>query len=261
MAEKHKNVEVPQETKPDTTAPATETPVVKAKPTEETPAETAPATTEDKPAEESKPAETTEEVPKAEDKMEVVQPVEEGHLGHKGQGLSFPQNLIASKEFFFFGSDAVEPKAFAHYLKTEKSAETAHSNIAWASNTGKGLLFVGDKKNPSSIISLADATEPETDGSHKFHFTSKGNKHSFKAANTAERDNWVAQLKLKIAEAKELAAIVTESETYKKTIESFKSPPHKKEEKAPEAPNGEAKTEEPAPTVAAAEETPKEEEE
>ncbi|KAM6508109.1 hypothetical protein FALCPG4_017997 [Fusarium falciforme] len=253
MAEEQKNVEVPQETKPNTTAPATET-----KPTEDTPAKTAPATTEDKRAEESKPAEVTEEIPKAEDKMEVVQPVEEGHLSHKGQGLSFPKNLIASKEFFFFGSDATEPKALDHYLKTEKSAETAHSNIAWASHTGQGLLFVGDKKNPSSIISLADATEPETDGSYKFHFTSKGNKHSFKATSTAERDNWVAQLKLKIAEAKKLAATVTESETYKKTLEGFKHPPSKKEEEAPEAPKGEAKTEEPA---AAAEETPKEEEE
>lgn len=91
MAKEQKNVEVPQETKPDTTAPATETPTVETKPTEETPGETAPATTEDKRAEESKPAETTEEVPKAEDKMEVVQPVEEGHLSHKGQGLSFPK--------------------------------------------------------------------------------------------------------------------------------------------------------------------------
>ncbi|KAI3571897.1 Pleckstrin homology domain-containing protein [Fusarium oxysporum f. sp. albedinis] len=179
MAEEQKNVEVPQETKPETTpAPVTETP-----------AESAP---------------TTE-----------AKPVEEGHLGHKDQGFSFPKSLIASKEFFFFGTDAFEPKALAHYLKTEN---------------------------------LADATEPETDGSHKFHFTSKGNKHSFKAANTAERDNWVAQLKLKIAEAKELASTVTESEAYKKTIESFKPAPPKKEE---------AKAEE-SVSAPATEETPKE---
>ncbi|KAH8654176.1 Pleckstrin homology domain-containing protein [Ilyonectria robusta] len=229
-----KNVEVPQETKPETTpAPATKTPAVESKPPEETPAESAPAT-EDKPAEESK----------AEGKKEEGKPVEEGHLGHEAQSLSFPKNLIASKEFFFFGTNAFEPKALAHYLKTEKSAETAHGNIAWASHTGQGLLFIGDKKNPSSIISLADATEPETDGSHKFHFTSKGNKHSFNAANTAERDNWVAQLKLEIAEAKELAATVTESEAYKKTIENFKPAPPKKE-KAAETPKEEEPKEEP----------------
>ncbi|CAM1504330.1 Fc.00g019210.m01.CDS01 [Cosmosporella sp. VM-42] len=259
MAEEQKNVEVPV-TQETTVTPvvAPEIPVVETTKPAETPVETA---AEDK-VEEAKPAETTEEAPKAEEKKEEVKPVEEGHLGHKATGLSFPKNLIASKEFFFFGSDAVEPKSLSHYLKTEKSTETAHSNIAWASQTGEGLLFVGDKKTPSSVISLSDATEPETDGSHKFHFTSKGNKHSFKAASTAERDNWVAQLKLKIAAAKELTATVTESETYKSTVESFKPPPPaKKEEKPVEAPKEEAKTEEVAPVVAVpAVETPKEEE-
>ncbi|KAK2683432.1 Meiotic expression up-regulated protein 6, PH domain [Fusarium oxysporum f. sp. vasinfectum] len=237
MAEEQKNIEVPQETKPEIAAPTAgiSAPAVEAtaetKPVEETPvvaAETAPAT-EEKPAEETK-------------------------------------NLIPSKEFFFFGTEAVEPKALSHYLKSEKSAETAHSNIAWASETGKGLLFVGDKKNPSSVISLADATEPEIDGSHKFHLTSKGNKHTFKASSAAERDNWVAQLKLKIAEAKELATTVTESETYKATLESFKPTPVKKEEKASDAAKEETPaeaavavpaTEEAAPVT---EETPKDEE-
>ncbi|EGU77447.1 hypothetical protein FOXB_12060 [Fusarium oxysporum f. sp. conglutinans Fo5176] len=269
MAEEQKNIEVPQETKPEIAAPTAgiSAPAVEAtaetKPVEETPvvaAETAPAT-EEKPAEETKPA---EEAAKAEEKKEEeeIKPVEEGHLNHKAQGLSFPKtrtiknrtltphpfrNLIPSKEFFFFGTEAVEPKALSHYLKSEKSAETAHSNIAWASETGKGLLFVGDKKNPSSVISLADATEPEIDGSHKFHLTSKGNKHTFKASSAAERDNWVAQLKLKIAEAKELATTVTESETYKATLESFKPTPVKKEEKASEA----AKEETPAEAAVA----------
>lgn len=58
---------------------------------------------------------------------------------------------------------------------------------------------------------------------------SKGHKHSFKAGTAAERDNWVSQLKSKIAEAKELAKSIPESENYKKTLESFKP---KKEEKA-----------------------------
>ncbi|KAF4958610.1 hypothetical protein FGADI_2307 [Fusarium gaditjirri] len=272
MAEEQKNVEVPQETKPETAAPAAgiSAPAVEGtaetKPVEETPvvaAETAPAT-EEKPAEETKPA---EEAAKAEEKKEEeVKPVEEGHLNHKAQGLSFPKNLIPSKEFFFFGTEAVEPKALSHYLKSEKSTETAHSNIAWASETGKGLLFVGDKKNPSSVISLADATEPEIDGSHKFHLTSKGNKHTFKASSAAERDNWVAQLKLKIAEAKELATSITESETYKATLDSFKPAPVKKEEKAAESAKEETPaeaavgvpaTEEAAPVT---EETSKEEE-
>ncbi|EQL02453.1 Pleckstrin domain-like protein [Ophiocordyceps sinensis CO18] len=159
---------------------------------------------------------------KTEDKKDAIKPVDEGHLGHKDQGASFPKNLIQSKEFFFFGSDAVDPKSLAHYQKSEKSAETAHDNVAWASHTGKGLLFIGDKKAPTSVINLAHASEPEVDGSNKFHFTAKGNKHSFKATSTPERDSWVAQLKLKIAEAKELVTTVAESETYRKTLESLR---------------------------------------
>ncbi|KHN96746.1 immunogenic protein [Metarhizium album ARSEF 1941] len=153
---------------------------------------------------------------------EEVKPVEEGHLGHKAQGAGFPKNLIPTKEFFFFGSDSFEPKSLASYLKAEKNTEQAHHNISWASHTGNGLLFMGDKKNPTSIINLADTTEPELDGSNKFHLNHKGNKHSFKAVTTAERDDWVARLRAKITEAKELVASVTESEAYKNTLESLK---------------------------------------
>lgn len=177
---------------------------------------------EEQPTEEATPAEGATE-PKIEDK-----PVEEGHLSYKAQGASFPKNLIPSKEFFFFGTDSIEPKALSAYLRGEKNTETAHHNVSWASHTGKGLLFVGDKKAPSSVINLADTTEPETDGSNKFHFTHKGAKHSFKAVSTTERDSWVAQLKTKIAEAKEIAASVTESEAYKNALESLK--PAAKEE-------------------------------
>ncbi|TWU75297.1 hypothetical protein ED733_006483 [Metarhizium rileyi] len=180
---------------------------------------------EDKPAEEK-------EV-KTDDKPAEMKPVEEGHLGHKAQGASFPKNFIPSKEFFFFGSDSFEPKALTSYLKGEKNTEHAHHNIAWASYTGNGLLFVGEKKAPTSIINLADTTEPETDGSNKFHFTHKGNKHSFKAITTVERDDWVAQLKAKIVAAKELAESVTESEAYKNTLESLKPKPSVSKEEKP----------------------------
>ena len=61
----------------------------------------------------------------------------------------------------------------------------------------------------------------------------------------------MAQLKLKIAEAKELATTVTETEAYKNTLETLK--PAKKQEK-PAAAEGEASKEE-----GAAAEAPKEE--
>lgn len=67
-------------------------------------------------------------------------------------------------------------------------------------------------------------------------------------------------MKLKIAEAKELATTVTESETYKATLESFK--PAKKEEKVAETPKEETPAAVPATEEAApvTEEAAKEEE-
>lgn len=279
MAEETKPVEVPK----DVAAPAAE-PAVEAKPLETTEPVAAPATTEAAPVVEAPatttetpaPAvatETVEEAPAAttaveEVKKEEVVPVEEGQLEHKG--LNFPKNFIYSKQFFWFGSDAVEPKSLSHYRRSEKSAEAGHHNTAWASHTGKGLLFFGEKSAPVGVINLADATEPTTEGPTKFNFTSKGNKHAFKAANAADRDNWVSQLKLKIAEAKELATTITEAETYKSTLESFKpAAPVKKEEPVAAAPAetteaAAAPVEAPAavPTIetppAVAEETPKE---
>lgn len=76
---------------------------------------------------------------------------------HPANRIHPHRNLIASKEFFFFGSDAFEPKSLSAYQRSEKSTDVAQSNIAWASQTGKGLLFVGDKKSPSSIINLVSS--------------------------------------------------------------------------------------------------------
>ncbi|PHH59483.1 hypothetical protein CDD81_3150 [Ophiocordyceps australis] len=250
MAEPQKpSVELPDVSKPESAVAATST---TAAPSSDPTPEITPAP----PVETTKPdadaAEASAIGAAAKEDKETSAHAGEGYLGHKAQGASFPKNLIPSKEFFFFGIENFEPKALQNYLKSAKSSETAHHNIAWASNTGKGLLFVGDKKNPTGIINLADASEPEIDGPNKFHLTSKGNKHSFKAASTAERDGWVSQLKHQISEAKKLASIVTESETYKQALSSLKPAPIvAKEDKAVNEP---AKDEEPAK----AEEAPKE---
>lgn len=245
MAEEQKPVEVAQETVP---AVVEETPAA--------PALDAVAPAEPVVAAQDKVSEPEAAAAEEKKEDEPAKPIEEGHLSHKTAGQSFPKNLLGSKDFFFFGSEAFEAKALDAYKKSQKNAEAAINNVAWAAHTGKGLLFGGDKKAPSHVINLAHATEPETEGSNKFHLTAHGNKHTFKAANTAERDNWVAQLKAKINEAKELATSVTESETYKQTLESFK--PAAKEEKAPEAAKEEAAAEE-TPAEAAATEEAKEE--
>lgn len=95
MAEEQKNVEVPKDIQTTETAPAvtaiTATEPVKEEIVTDKPAdETKPAeATEEAKAEETKPAEGEEA--KAEEQKEEVKPVEEGHLGHKAQGASFPK--------------------------------------------------------------------------------------------------------------------------------------------------------------------------
>lgn len=242
MAEEQKPAEVPKDT-PVAAEAATET-TPAAEPAAAAPAET---TTEAAAADvAADPVEAAAPVEEPKKEEEEVKPIEEGNLEHKAQGANFPKNLFSSKKFFWFGTDAVEVKGISAF-KADKSPEVAHAIAAWAAETGKGLLFFTEKSEDKSVphgaVLLSEASEPVVDGTHKFHFTSKGHKHTFKAANTAERDNWVAQLKLKIAEAKELATTVVESETYKKTLESFKpAPPAKKEEETP-APAAEAATE------------------
>jgi carboxypeptidase C (cathepsin A) len=84
-----------QETAPAVTTAAVEapkieeTPIPSVQPTEEnkTVEETK---TEDKVADENKSAEETTEA-KPEEKKEEVKPIEEGQLGHKAQGASFPK--------------------------------------------------------------------------------------------------------------------------------------------------------------------------
>ncbi|KAK8851487.1 immunogenic protein [Apiospora arundinis] len=240
MAEIQKPIEVVPETTPAVVEAAATEPI----PAETTAAATTEAAAETKPAEVAaeEPAAATEaaaETPAATEeakKDEEVKPVEEGTLEHKGAGAGFPKNLMFSKTHFWFGSEAVPSEKLAAYLKSEKATEVGHHVASWATETGKGLLFYGkeaDKATPHGIIPLADASEPTTEGQNKFTIVAKGQKHAFKAPNTADRDNWVSQLKLKIAEAKELATTVTESETYKKTLETLKpTPAAKKEETA-----------------------------
>ncbi len=58
--------------------------------------------------------------------------------------------MIYSKKYFWFGSEAIETKDLASYLKAEKAAEVAHHVVSWASETGQGLLFYGDKAGDKS---------------------------------------------------------------------------------------------------------------
>ncbi|KAI0877691.1 Pleckstrin homology domain-containing protein [Hypoxylon argillaceum] len=254
MADEQKPVAL-SETTPAVAELVAEPVVAETKPAEEVPVVEAPAEVA---------AEETAAVP-AEEAKEEVKPIEAGTLEHKGAPANFPKNLLYAKNHFWFGADALEKEKLATYLKNEKASDVAHHVVSWAAETGKGLLFYGkesDKSTATGVIQLSEASEPTVDGSNKFHFTAKGHKHAFKAPTAADRDNWVEQLKLKIAEAKELATTVTESEAYKQTLEALKpAPPAKKEEKPAvvEAPKEEAPAEAAEPAEEVKEEDKKEE--
>jgi len=207
-----------------------EEPVV-APTTTETPAVTEPVP-ETKPAETVEPTTETPAVaePAKEDTAapvkEEVKPVEEGTLGYKGPGLL--KSFIFQKKFFWFGTEPVETKSLSSYLRGEKETAAANHNAAWASYTGKGLLFFSkkstDKATPAGVFNLSEVTDLSPEGTLAFHFTSGGHKHTFEAAHSSERDNWLAVLKTKVEEAKALADSVKESEEYKKSHSSLTKP-------------------------------------
>ncbi|KAK2625547.1 hypothetical protein QTJ16_004859 [Diplocarpon rosae] len=197
---------------------AEESPVIPADASAETPVATEPTTA----AEETPQEEVTEAAPV----VEEVKTIEEGVLGYKGPGLL--KSFIFQKKFFFFGSDPVEPKTLSSYLRGEKSQETANKNVAWASHTGKGLLFftkkASEKGSPDGIINLSGISDLAEEGSNDFVFSLGGSKHIFKAASLTERDAWVSMLKAKAAEASEIAPSVVESAGYKKAYTDLTKP-------------------------------------
>jgi hypothetical protein len=155
MSDTQKPVEETPVAAPVTDAPAaTETPATEAP--KETPAaaessEAAPATEETK-KEEEQPKEEAKEEPKE------VTPASEGVLGYKAPGLV--KGLRFAKRFFYFSDDAVEAKQLATYQQNEKPA-VAHPTVAWATQTGKGLLFIvkraEDKATPAGILNLVSS--------------------------------------------------------------------------------------------------------
>ncbi|OBT86996.1 hypothetical protein VE02_04615 [Pseudogymnoascus sp. 03VT05] len=203
-------------------------PVEEVAPVEVAPVEVAAATTE-----EATP-EAAVETPKKEFEGEGV-------IGYKAPGGFIKKLAGFQKRFFWFGTDAVEVKSLSNYLRGEKP-EAGNHNAAWASQTGKGLLYfskqAGEKSAPVGLINLADITDIKEDGTVEFSFVSNSQKHVFQAANLVDRDSWVAALKEKSVEAKESAEAITGSEGYKEQLASLSKPvavakvEEKKEEKA-----------------------------
>lgn len=124
------------------------------------------------------------------------------------------------KVFFWFGEEPVESSHLKAYLAKGKDA--ASSTAAWASQTGKGLLFFNkhgeDKAAPSGALNLADAEEIKEQGTSEFTFKLHGHKHKFDAQTGAERDGWVAAVKKIAEEAKAKKDEIINSEGYKEAL-------------------------------------------
>ncbi|EEQ88117.1 hypothetical protein RJZ56_005244 [Blastomyces dermatitidis] len=242
MSEVQKPVEeVPAAT--PATEPSKDAPAASAA---ETPAETAaPATNEPAANAPSSAEEPTKEEPNAE-----IKPASEGVLGYKAPGLV--KGFRFSKRFCWFSDDAVEVKQLSTYFQNEKLS-VAHPTAAWASQTGKGLLFLAkraeDKTAPTGIINLADISDVTKESSNEFQFKLAGHKHTFQAASSDERDSWVAAIEAKAADAKNEKETITSSEGYKAELEKLTKPPAlaaatPKKEPAKEVEEGEKKEEE-----------------
>ncbi|KAI9850942.1 MAG: hypothetical protein M1824_003010 [Vezdaea acicularis] len=207
-------------TEPTTTEPTTTTEPVKdtVPPTETTTAEPTPAT--------EPVATTTATEPKKEETAAVAADgtteTSEGTLGYKSPG--FINSLTYKKRHFWFSDEPADTHNWGSYLRGEKP-EVAHPHLAWASQTGKGLLFYSKtaevKTVPQGIINLSDVTDLAKNLATEFSFKLNGKKHEFDAKTVAERDSWYAVIETKIAEAKATAEHVTSSEGYKKKLETL----------------------------------------
>ncbi|KAJ5476411.1 hypothetical protein N7475_002140 [Penicillium sp. IBT 31633x] len=199
--------------------PATETTVETpaVEPTVEAPKETEAAETTATPAVENTEA--------AEPVKEEVKPATDGVLGYKAPGLV--KGFRFAKRFFYFNEEAVENKNLSVFHQNEKAAN-ANPIAAWASQTGKGLLFftkrAEDKATPAGIFNLAEVSDVTKEGHNEFQFKVGGHKHTFQASSAAERDSWVLAIETQATEAKAEKETITSSEGYKAELEKLTKP-------------------------------------
>lgn len=228
--------------------PVAEAPVAAA--TNETPVVAeASAVSAEAPAESPEPAAAEQPTKEAKD----VTPATDGVLGHKGPGLV--KGLRFVKRYFYFSEEPVDSKNLTAFHQTEKTA-SANSTAVWATQTGKGLLFMTkraeDRATPLGIFNLAEMSDLAKEGSNEFTFKIHGQKHTFQAGNTGDRDGWFIALEAKAAEATAEKEAITTSEAYKAELERLtkpagvepatKKPEVKKDEAAPAEAGRDAKS-------------------
>lgn len=140
-------------------------------------------------------------------------------------GLLACRSLIPSKKEFWLSDEPVQPQNLDLFMRGEKP-EISHPVVAWASQTGKGLLFINkkndaEKAHPSDVLALYDATDLKKHTTHEFAFNINSHHHTFKATTEAERDGWYMSIEKAIELGKASKEEVRNSEGYKAELEKL----------------------------------------
>ena len=111
------------------------------------------------------------------------------------------------------------------FMRGEKP-EVANPIVAYASQTGKGLLFFNKKgntshKSPESVLALYEATDLKRSATHEISFKLHGHDHTLKASSDAERDGWFASIQKAMELGKATKEETRESEGYKAEMEKL----------------------------------------
>lgn len=110
-------------------------------------------------------------------------------------------------------------------MRGEKQ-EVANPIVAWASQTGKGLLFFNKKgntshKSPESVLALYDASDLKKQSPHEIAFKLNGHDHVLKATSDNERDGWYMSIEKSMELGKATKEETRESEGYKAEMEKL----------------------------------------
>ncbi|KAK4987134.1 hypothetical protein LTR50_004831 [Elasticomyces elasticus] len=151
----------------------------------------------------------------------ALEPIQHGTLGYKAPGI---MKFKFSKRYFWFGDDPISAQHLSHYLRGEKP-EIAQPTAAWATKTGRGLLFLSkfahEKDTPAHAFNLSDISGLEREKKHEFSFKLHGQKHTFQAADDAERDGWYMAMEREHELAKEAREHVLSSPEYKESVSNL----------------------------------------
>ncbi|KAI7600489.1 hypothetical protein KC346_g13230, partial [Hortaea werneckii] len=129
---------------------------------------------------------------------------------------------------FWLSDEKVTPQKMDSYMRGEKP-EVSNPVVAWASESGKGLLFFNkkgetDRSRPQSVLPLYDASELKKASPHEITFDISGHKHTLKASSDAERDGWFMSIERAMEMGKAEKETIRGSEGYKAELEKLNKP-------------------------------------